>query len=163
MSIVRIGVWISLKKRKLEMWANAQHDGRPAEYRWRPMYNAAKCGWRPLLECRAVTLPRCETRWNLQECPKLVNRSQPVVGWSSPYYQDVWRRYCCSIIFFRLSIHALIAKILPDKVVRWCPDGEFLAIFCVLYFQRAACSTFQTCILNSVSYTHLTLPTNREV
>jgi len=33
--------------------------------------------------------------------------------------------------------------------VRWCPDGEFLANFCVLYFQRAACSTFQTCILNS--------------
>jgi len=27
------------------MWANAQRDGRPAEYRWRP-----------LLECRAVTL-----------------------------------------------------------------------------------------------------------
>ena len=34
------------------------------------------------------------------------------------------------------------------KVVRRCPDGEFLAIFCVLHFQRAACSTFQTCILN---------------
>ena len=25
------------------MWANAQHDGRPAEYRWRPLFNAAKC------------------------------------------------------------------------------------------------------------------------
>ena len=23
------------------MWANAQRDGRPAEYRWRPMFNAA--------------------------------------------------------------------------------------------------------------------------
>jgi len=22
------------------MWANAHHDGRPAEYRWRPVYNA---------------------------------------------------------------------------------------------------------------------------
>ena len=30
--------------------------------------------------------------------------------------------------FFRLSIHALVAKIWPDKVVRvrWCPDGDFL-------------------------------------
>jgi len=26
------------------MWANAQRDGRPAEYRWRPLYNAAKFG-----------------------------------------------------------------------------------------------------------------------
>jgi len=23
------------------MWADAQRDGRPAEYRWRPLYNAA--------------------------------------------------------------------------------------------------------------------------
>ena len=28
--------------------------------------------------------------------------------------------------FYRLSIHALIAKIWPDKVVRWCRDGDFL-------------------------------------
>jgi len=24
------------------MWANAQRDGRPAEYSWRPLFNAAK-------------------------------------------------------------------------------------------------------------------------
>jgi len=38
------------------MWANAQRDGRPAEYRWRPVLKAAKFGSRPLLDCRAVTL-----------------------------------------------------------------------------------------------------------
>jgi len=27
--------------RKLEMWANAQRDGRPVDYRWRPLFNAA--------------------------------------------------------------------------------------------------------------------------
>jgi len=26
------------------MWANAQRDGRPAEYRWCPLFNAAKFG-----------------------------------------------------------------------------------------------------------------------
>jgi len=31
-------------KTKLEMWANAQRDGRPAEHRWRPLFNAAKFG-----------------------------------------------------------------------------------------------------------------------
>ena len=76
------------------MWANTQRDGCPVEYRWRVLFNAAKFGWRPLLECRAVTLPRRETCWNLQGCPKLANRSQPLVGQSSPYYQDMWRRYC---------------------------------------------------------------------
>jgi len=27
-----------------EMWANAQRDGRPAEYMWRTLFNAAKFG-----------------------------------------------------------------------------------------------------------------------
>ena len=49
---------------KLEMWANAQPDGSPAEYRWRPLLNAAV--WlTPTTRCRAVTLPRRKTRWNL--------------------------------------------------------------------------------------------------
>jgi len=39
------------------MLANAQRDGRPAEYRWRTVLNSAKFGSRPLLDCRAVTLP----------------------------------------------------------------------------------------------------------
>jgi len=29
---------------KTRMWANAQRDGRPAEYRWRRLFNAAKFG-----------------------------------------------------------------------------------------------------------------------
>ena len=84
---------------KLEMWANAQRDGHPAEYRWRPLFNAAVC-WRPLLECRAVTLPRRETRWNYPGCPKLTRRSQPLLGQSSPYCGHMWGRYCCLTNFF---------------------------------------------------------------
>ena len=45
------------------MWANAQRDGRPAEYRWRPLFttrvpcsNAAKT--RNLLKCAGVPLTR---------------------------------------------------------------------------------------------------------
>jgi len=101
--------WIICKTR---MWANAQRDGRPAEYSWHPLFNPAKFGWRPLLECRAVTKPRRETRWNLLGFPKQPNRSQLLVGQSSPYCEDMWRRYCClTSFFFRLSIRALVAKI----------------------------------------------------
>jgi len=32
------------EEQPLEMWANAQGDGRPAEYSWRPLCNAAKFG-----------------------------------------------------------------------------------------------------------------------
>jgi len=32
------------------MWANAQRDGHPAKYRWRPLFNAAKFDTHPLLD-----------------------------------------------------------------------------------------------------------------
>jgi len=49
------------------MWANSQRDGRPAEYRWRNVLNAAKFGSRPLLDCHAVTLPIGEDKtWRTQ-------------------------------------------------------------------------------------------------
>ena len=34
----------TLKPELTRMWADAQRDGRPAEYRWRPLINAAKFG-----------------------------------------------------------------------------------------------------------------------
>jgi len=111
------------------MWATAQRDGCPAKYRWRPLFNAAKFGWRPLLVCRAVTLPRHETRWNLHGCPKLANRSQPLVGRSSPYCEDVWRRYCCLTNFFPIVATCLscedIARQICTMVRRWRIFGHF--------------------------------------
>jgi len=50
--------WRHEYKLTTRMWANAQRDGHPAEYRWRPLFNAAKFDWCPLPECRAVTLPK---------------------------------------------------------------------------------------------------------
>jgi len=32
----------SLREIETRIWANAQRDGRPAEYRWCPLFNAAK-------------------------------------------------------------------------------------------------------------------------
>ena len=41
-NVLVIGLLYSrLNELKLEMWANGQRDGRPAEYRWRPLFNAA--------------------------------------------------------------------------------------------------------------------------
>jgi len=36
--------------KQTRMWASAQRDGCPAEHRWRPVFNAAKFGWCPLLD-----------------------------------------------------------------------------------------------------------------
>jgi len=133
---------------KTRMWADAQRDGRPAEYRWRPLFNAAKFGWCPILECRAVTLPRRETRWNWLGCSKLPDRSQPLVGRSSPYCGDMedisLLNKFLPIVDTCLSCED-IARQSCAMVPRWRFFGEFLPPV----FQRAACSTFQTCIWNS--------------
>ena len=129
------------------MWANAQHDGRPAEYRWHPLFNAAKFGWRPLLQCRSVTLPRrkaVEICWGAPNSRTDLSRQ-----WADVHHIT---RTCgggigAEQVFFPLSIYASVAKIQPNKVVRWCRDGDFFASW-ISIFQRAVCSTFQTCILN---------------
>jgi len=42
--LYRLTVQRSTEQLQTETWANAQRDGRPAEYRWRPLFNAAKFG-----------------------------------------------------------------------------------------------------------------------
>jgi len=51
--------------------------------------------------------------------------------------------------FFPIVSTCLSCENIARQVVRWCPDSDFLTTFCVLYLQRAACSTFQTYTLNS--------------
>ena len=77
--------------------------------------------------------------------PQTPERSQPLVGRSSPYYQEMQRRYCCLASFFSdCRYMPQLRRYGPTKLC----DGAKMAIFCVLYFQRAVCDTFQTCILN---------------
>ena len=48
------------------MWADAKSDGRPAEYRWRPMLNAAKFGHCGLAD-PTVRVP-CSNAAKIGEC-----------------------------------------------------------------------------------------------
>ena len=63
------------------------------------------------------------------KAPKLVKRSQPSVGRSSPYREDMWRRYCCLTSFFPIVDTWLrsedIARQICGMVLRW----RFLATF----------------------------------
>ena len=111
------------------MWANAHRDGRPAKYRWRPLFNAAEFGWRPVLECHAVTLPRRETHWNYLGCPKLTKRSQPLVGRSSPYCENMRRRYCCLKRFFPIVDTCLSCEDIARRSCAMVPRWQFLTTF----------------------------------
>ena len=99
------------------MWANAQRDGRPAEYTWRHLFNAAV--W---LCSNAAKTRKCPLKF--AGCPKLTKRSQPLVGRSSPYCKGMWGRYCCLTIFFRLSIHALVVETDRKRISRFRPKTK---------------------------------------
>jgi len=120
-------------KRGLEMWANAQRDGRPAEH----SVQRCKVWLMPTTRCRAVTLPRRETCWNLQGCLKLLHRSQPRVGRSSPHCADMWRTYCCLTSFFPIVDTCLSCKGIARQSCAMVPRWRFFAS-CVFSEPRAA-------------------------
>ena len=121
------------------MWANAQRDGRPAEYRWRPLFNAAiwlcSSAAKTRKPSKFAGVPQTNETISAASGPKftithvkeilLLNEFFPIVD-TCLSCEDIARQSCA-------------------MERRW----RFLHHFCVLHFQRAACSTFQTCILNS--------------
>ena len=134
------------------MWANAQRDGRPAKHRWRRrlLFNAPKVWLTPTNRVPCSNAAKTQNPLKFAGAPQT---PEPISAVSGPKF-TILRGHVQEVLllkqmFFQLSIYALVAKTQPNKVVRCCRDGDFLRHFCVLYFQPAACSTFQTCILNS--------------
>ena len=105
------------------MWANAQRDGRPAKHMWRPLFNAAKFG------CCAVTLPRCETCWNFAGVPQTTGSISATSGPSLPYYEYMWRTYCCSTSFFPIVDKCLSCEDIARQSCAMVPRWRFLATF----------------------------------
>jgi len=126
------------------MWANAQRDGRPAEYRW----GGALCSTPESLADANTGMPcsnSAKTRNPLKFAgvPKLANKSQPLVGRSSPYYEDMWGRYCRLRSFFPIVDICLtcedIARQSCGMVPRWRLFGDFLrAVFSASRAQHVA-------------------------
>ena len=59
----------------------------------------ARFGWLPVSDVGVLTNRIRESRWNFLGCTKLANRCRPLVGRSSPYCEDIWRRYRCLTSF----------------------------------------------------------------
>ena len=118
------------------MWANAQCDGRPAEYRWRPLFNAAKFGMTPTTRVPCSNAAKTRKPLKFAGCPKLANRSQPLVGRSSPYYEDMWRRYRCLTSFFPIVDTCLSCEDTVRQVCAMVPKWRFFAS-CIFSASRA--------------------------
>ena len=99
------------------MWAGAQRDGRPAEYRWRPLFNAAV--WlAPTTRVPGSNAAKTRNPLKLAGVPQT---RQQISAVSGPKFTMLWG-YVEEVLlfdkfFFRLSMFALVAKICPDNVV----------------------------------------------
>jgi len=81
------------------MWANAQRDGRPAYYRWCRLFNAAV--WlTPTITVRCSNAANTGNPLKFAGAPQTRQQISAVSTPSSPYYEDMWRRYCCLTSFF---------------------------------------------------------------
>ena len=67
------------------MWANAQRDGRPAEYRWRPLFNAAV--W--LTTTRMPCSNAAKTR-NPLKLPEVPQTNEKISEASGPKFTILW-------------------------------------------------------------------------
>ena len=65
----------------------------------------------------------------MQGCPKLPNGSPPLVCRSSPYYEDMWRRYCCLTSFFPIVDTCLSCEDIARQSCAVVPKWRFLSDF----------------------------------
>ena len=68
------------------MWANAQRDGRPAEYRWRPLFNAAV--WlTPTTRVPCSNAAKARKKLKFAGVPQT---GQPISAASMPKFTILW-------------------------------------------------------------------------
>jgi len=93
------------------MWANAQRDGHPAEYRWRLLFNATV--W--LTPTTTVPCSNAAKTQNPLKLPGMPQTNETISAASGPKFTILWAHVgeilLLNKFFFRFSIHALVAKI----------------------------------------------------
>jgi len=68
------------------MWANAQRDGRPVEYRWRPLFNAAF--W--LTPTTRVSRSDAAKMQNPLKLPGVPQTNETISAASGPKFTILW-------------------------------------------------------------------------
>jgi len=122
------------------MWANAQRDGCPAEYRWRPLFTT-----------RVPCSNAAKTR-NLLTLGGVPQTTEPIWAASGPKFTILWEHVRETLLlnkFFPIVDTCLNCKDIAQQNCAMVPRWQIFGDLCVLYFQRAVCSTFQTGGLNS--------------
>jgi len=94
-------------------------DGRPAVQR-------RKVWLTPTSRVPCSNAAKTRKPSKLPGVPQITNRSQPLVGRSSPYGKDMWGRYCCFPTVDTCLSCEYIVRQSCAMVLRWRIFGDFL-------------------------------------
>ena len=132
-----------LEYEQLEVWANAQRDGRPAEYRWRPLFNAAK---RP-----CSNAAKTQNQWKFAGVPQT---GKPISAASRPKFTILWGHVEEILLLNKFfSDCRYMPYTCEDSARQSCammPIWRFFALFLRPVFPASHAQHISyTCILNS--------------
>jgi len=115
--------------KELEMRANAQRDGRPVEYRWRPLFNAAV--W--LTPTTRVPCRNAAKKRNPLKFAGVPQANETISSASGPKFTILWGHVEEILLlnnFFQIVDRCLscehIARQICAMVPRWQLFGDFL-------------------------------------
>jgi len=129
-AVIRRGKKESRKKKELEMLANAQRDGRPAEYRWRPLFNAAKFGWlTPTTRVPCSNAAKTRNRLKFAGVPQTNETISTACGPKFTILSDMWTRYCCLTSFFPIVDTCLSCEGIARQSCGMMTGRRFFASF----------------------------------
>jgi len=125
---------------KLEMWVNAQRDGRPAECRWRPLFNAAV--W--LTPTTRVPCSNAAKTRNPLKLPRVPQTNETISAASGPKFTilcgHVEEILLLNKFFFSIVDACLSCEDIARQSCGMVPRWRFLATFgsCICSEPRAA-------------------------
>ena len=114
------------------MWADAQRDGRPAEYRWRPLFNAAV--W--LMPNTGVPCSNTAKTRNPLKLAGVPQTNETISATSMPKFTILWGHVEEILLlnkFFLIVDTCLNCEDIARQSCAMVPGCRFLASFCVLY------------------------------
>ena len=110
------------------MWANAQRDGRPAEYRWRPLFNAAV--W--LTPTSRVPCSNAANKRNPLKLPGVSQTNETISAASGPKFTIFWGHMEEILLlnkFFLIVNTCLSCKDIARQNCGMVPRWRFLGTF----------------------------------
>ena len=110
------------------MWANAQRDGRPAEYRWRPLFNAAV--W--LTSTTRVPCSNAAKTQNPMKLAGVPQTNETISATSGPKFTILWGHVEEILLlnkFFPIVDTCLSCEDIAQQSCGMVPRWRFLATF----------------------------------